>query len=389
LNNLKSKKSFFYFLGLLSGVILLIVGIYLIQEDKPASIISIPPESENISTATIKLPQKPLIAEGIQDELKAPTKSEILIAPENTPTISFDRAGFDMSINANPELWASRLGAAWYLNWGVKERITSATLDHWKTIRITPEGYKPGLQEIRELVAVYPGSVWILGNEPDVVVQDNILPELYATSYHELYYTIKSLDDTASIAVAGVAQGTPLRMQYLDRVLDIYVNLYGENMPVDWWTVHGYVLREERNSWGVGIPPGINSDQGILYEVSDHGRLDYFEAQIRDFRAWMAARGYRNAPLALTEFGILMPSDYGFPTDYVAQYLKDTFGLLQTMRDIDYGYALDGNQLVQRWAWFSLADPTYTNSNLADFDQDNLTPVGLAFRESAKFLESP
>jgi hypothetical protein len=263
------------------------------------------------------------------------------------------------------------------------------TLEHWKTIRITLDGYKPSIDEIRKLVTIYPGCVWILGNEPDVIWQDNVLPDFYARSYHDLYYAIKGVDATASIAVAGVAQGTPLRFEYLDRVLDTYMSLYGENMPVDWWTVHGYVLREERDSWGVEIPPGIDADQGILYEIADHGRLDYFEAQLRNFRAWMATRGYQNTPLALTEFGILMPAEYGFPTDFVAQYLLETFDLLQTMKDPRYGYPPDDNRLIQRWAWFSLADPNYQNSNLADFELDQLTPVGLAFRDYVESLNSP
>ena len=63
-------------------------------------------------------------------------------------------------------------------------------------------------------------------------------------------------------------------------------------MPVDWWTVHGYVLREEKGSWGVDIPPGIDATQGELREVADHGRIDLFEAQITflppvDGRAWI------------------------------------------------------------------------------------------------------
>ena len=151
-------------------------------------------------------------------------------------------------------------------------------------------------------------------------------------------------------------------------------------MPVDWWTVHGYVLREEKNSWGVDIPPGIEAVQGELREVSDHGRIDLFEQQLRSFRQWMADRGYQDAPLAVTEFGILMPSSYGFPSEFVVGYLEQTFTWLSEVEDSSIGYPLDGYHLVQKWNWFSLSDTTYSTSDLGDLSSGKLTVVGESFR---------
>jgi len=155
---------------------------------------------------------------------------------------------------------------------------------------------------------------------------------------------------------------------------------------VDWWTVHGYVLREEKGSWGVDIPPGIDATVGELREVKDHGRLDLFEIQIRTFRQWMAERGYQHTPLALTEFGILMPASYGYPADMVASYLEQTFTWLSQTQDISIGYPKDGYRLVQKWAWFSIADPTYTSSNLGDLSNGRLTLVGEMFRSTVAIL---
>ncbi len=67
---------------------------------------------------------------------------------------------------------------------------------------------------------------WLIGNEMDRVDfgsdycsrQDEILPELYAQAYHEIYYAIKSADQTAQVAIGGMAEFTPLRSQYLERV---------------------------------------------------------------------------------------------------------------------------------------------------------------------------
>jgi len=149
---------------------------------------------------------------------------------------------------------------------------------------------------------------------------------------------------------------------------------------LDWWTVHGYVLREEKGSWGVDIPPGIETTQGELREVEDHGRIDLFELQLRTFRQWMEEHGYQDTPLALTEFGILMPSAYGFPSEVVISYLEQTFAWLLHTQDEAIGYPEDGYRLVQKWAWFSIADPTYSSSNLGDLPSGKLTLVGESFR---------
>jgi len=343
-------------------------------------------------TSTPTLPPQgklvPTLAEGIPTATIRPKDTT---APQQTPTKTepFQRAGFAMSIPANPNLWASRMGASWYLDWAARKTTPGEFPEYWKMVRVSKDGFFPTPSEIIQIAVENPGQVWILGNEPDVIWQDNVIPEDYAKTYHDLYYIIKTTDPSASIAIAGISQATPLRFEYLDRVLNAYQTQYGERLPVDWWTVHGFVLREERGSWGVEIPPGLTADQGFLYEISDHSRLDYFENHLRDFRAWMAERGYRDTPLALTEFGILMPPEYGFTPEIVSQYLKDSFHLLLTMQDEDTGYPSDDNRLVQRWAWFSLTDPVYPTSNLADLESDRLTIVGEAYRDFTSSLAQP
>ncbi len=225
-------------------------------------------------------------------------------------------------------------------------------------------------------------QVWVIGNEPDVIWQDDVTPEVYAHAYHDLYALIKKTDPSASIAAGSISQATPLRLVYLDRVLAAYQNLYGESMPVDWWAVHGYVLREERGSWGVDIPPGLSENQGELYSAKDHGRLDLFEAQIIAFREWMTINGYRDTPLALTEFGILLGANDGYTPDIAAQYLRQTTSWLATATDERLGYPKDENRLVQRWAWFSLADIYFPTSDLANLEKDGLTIVGQAYRQN-------
>jgi len=302
-------------------------------------------------------------------------------APNPNWVKPYPRAGFGLSTSTDAENWAHQLGADWYLDWSVGSRYPVQFPEFWQMVRLSPNFViKPDPEKIRSLARGYPGSVWIIGNEPDNIWQDNLTPEEYAHTYHQLYTLIKAADPSAKIAVGGVSQGTPLRLEYLNRVLKEYQSAFNQKLPVDWWTLHGYVLREERGSWGVDIPPGLSENQGKLYEVSDHGSLVLFEEQIKAFRSWMKVHGYQSVPLALTEFGILMPAAYGYSPEMISQYLKDTFSWLDTAVDTGTGYPADQFHLVQRWAWFSLADKTFPTSDLLDVKTGRLTQIGQAYR---------
>ena len=135
------------------------------------------------------------------------------------------RAGFSISIPTDPEYWGSRLGSGWYLDWNIRSDSAPDNLEHWSMVRVHEDCISPSVEKIQSAAADFPGQVWIIGNEPDVIWQDNVSAERYAYTYHELYRLIKSSDPTALIAVGGVSQGTPLRLQYLDRVLQAYQNL--------------------------------------------------------------------------------------------------------------------------------------------------------------------
>jgi hypothetical protein len=106
----------------------------------------------------------------------------------------------------------------------------------------------PDLDEITRSAAANPGALWLIGNEPDIVWQDNATPEEYAHAYGILHAAIKKADPTARVAIGGVSQPTPLRLAYLDRVLAAYEAQFGADMPVDVWNIHAFVLREEHNS---------------------------------------------------------------------------------------------------------------------------------------------
>jgi hypothetical protein len=271
------------------------------------------------------------------------------------------------------------LDIGWYLNWRVEvDPYRPGGVAFWQMVRVSKEGYRPDEETIRSAVAANRGAVWLIGNEPDVRWQDNVTPERYAEIYHELYHALKSLDLTCTVAIGGVSQPTPLRLAYLDRILAAYQAEYGEPMPVDMWNVHGFILREERDSWGVDIPPGIAADQGLLYEIDDHDDMAIFCEQLLSFRQWMAGHGYRDRPLVVSEYGVLMPADYGFGVDRVQAFMYATFDHFLTARDQQVGYPQDNDRLVQYWAWYSLADTAYPTGNLFDPQSGSVTVLGVA-----------
>jgi hypothetical protein len=276
------------------------------------------------------------------------------------------------------------MGFGWYLDWSAgPDRFHSGTVEYVPMISLRSGDALPQGAELEAAVAALPGALWLIGNEPDVKWQDNVPPDRYAELYHDLYAQLKALDPTCQVAIGGVTQPTPLRLRYLDRILEAYEDGYGEPMPVDVWNVHNFVLREEHDSWGVDIPSGMPDQTGQLREIADHDDMAIFRQQIVDFRRWMAERGQRDKPLVVTEYGILMPNEYGFPPDRVERFMLDTFEFFRTAVDPALGYPADGNRLVQRWCWFSLADARYPTGDLVLPDTGELTPLGNAFRDYA------
>ncbi len=276
------------------------------------------------------------------------------------------------------------------LSWSVAANVPAAARPFWQMVRLEEAGIRRTTWDYIERALVeYPGSFWLIGNEPDVKWQDNVTPRRYADLYHDLYAFIKERDPSSRVVIGGVSQPTPLRRAYLDIVLDTYLENYGEPMPVDVWNVHAFTLREEAGSWGVDIPPGMDGAEGILYEIEDHDNLQILEQNLVDFRAWMAERGYGDHPLVVSEYGILMPADYGFPPERVGAFLTGSFELFRTAAN-ETGYLPDNRRLVQWWFWYSLYDgELYPTGNLWDKDRQELTALGQVWREYVDTAVTP
>jgi hypothetical protein len=268
-----------------------------------------------------------------------------------------------------------RLG--WYMDWLAQANpARPGDIEYVPMVRVQGGKLSPAADKLAASARSHPGLFWLVGNEPDVIWQDNVTAADYARLYHEAYTALKAADPTAQVVIGSISQPTPLRLRYLDAVLAAYQQQFGSLPPTDAWNIHNYMLREERDSWGVDIPPGMPEAQGKLYEIPDGLSVSSFRTQIVAFRQWMAEHGYRDKPLFVTEYGIAMPEDYGFPPARVAAFWMATFDLFSAATDPTLGDPADGSRLVQRWCWFSLAETSYTTGNLFDPTTHQITLLG-------------
>lgn len=391
------RRVLFPLLLLLAGTTL--VFVYLSQvrpgstslDGTPAT--ALPPASATVdslllptatpSAPTIPSPTAPAATGTPRPALPLPPPTRTLIDPTALPLDYLERFGITGSTVDAARAQAAGLVFGSYANWNVgADPHPPEDVTFWQMIRLSEEGVVTPQEQIETALAANPGAIWLIGNEPDVKIQDNVTPARYAELYHDLYTYIKEQDPSALVAIGGVSQPTLLRRTYLDRVLDSYQETYGHPLPADIWNVHAFILREEQDSWGVGIPPGLGDGLAMRYEIADHNNLSIFRQNVIEFRAWMAERGYGDRPLVVSEYGFLMPHEYGFPPPAITEFMWSTFDFFLEARN-DTGYAADDGRLVQWWFWFYLGDESgeYTSTHLYDRETGNLTPLGEAFSE--------
>ena len=280
------------------------------------------------------------------------------------------------------------------------------TVERYSTYRIFPP-----LDELEDLLAAYPGRMWIVGNEPDRAIhQDDTQAHVYAMAYHEVYHFIKGRDPSAQVATAGLVGVTPGRRQYLDLVWESYRSRFGGAMPVDVWTFHDYTMAEvfPDGRWSyAGKALGTDLELAMLdaeghasrcsrenvHCMAEHDSIDAFEEQVVAMRRWMKEHGQQDKPLVLTEFGLLYPyqvvngncttqdeNGQCFTPQRSADFMVKAYEYLENAKDPDLGYALDDNRLVQQWMWFSMPWPApeaeWNPSLLANVGLSELTIVG-------------
>jgi hypothetical protein len=372
--------------------------------------------SASLPASQVKLPQPDLIL-GLTDQFSYTVQLPLVVRnwwPDAFPNCRF---GIDGGIQSSDAVEPLHMG--WFLDWGA--RLTPPHPNGAEFVQVVKfttgfGGYtvEPPTSTLLSIIAANPGATWLLGNEPDSPLGKNsaLLPATYARAYHDLYSFIKSADPTAKISAGGIVQPTPLRFEYLNQILTAYSQQYHQSLPADLWNVHSYILREidptdplvENNGyevWGAYIPPGLTEKHGELYNYSDMYNLSIFRQRLIDFRSWMNDHGYRGLPLYITEFGTLFPyppylqeppydlpwvDENGVAMDEArtTAFLSQTFNLLLTLTDSHLGDPLDGNRVVQRWAWYSLNDTVYYGGPLFDPSTKARRPPGDMFASIAQ-----
>jgi hypothetical protein len=309
-------------------------------------------------------------------------------AQEEDTTGALCRFGVNVLGDPTPfDLESLRMG--WYVNYGAWENAPHPGGAHYMPIislsQVGDDGYdySPKGAQLEAVVAGNPGATWFIGNEPDRRhLQDDLLPHLYADAYHELYYLIKSLDPTAEIVAGTIVQPTPVRLLYLDMVLESYEEAYGERLPADGWSIHNFILNEVSCDydpgycWGAEIPPGIDWPEGERIAIDDNDDIERFKERIWRFRQWMRDRGYRDRPLYVSEYGILMPQDFGFDNARVNAFMNATFDFMGSATSLELGDPNDEYRLVQRWSWYSSDDRANFNGWLFDPETHQISAMG-------------
>lgn len=295
-----------------------------------------------------------------------------------------------------------------YLTWSYQTSPANPNgAEFIQMLRVSDDKYPNALAAVPTVVPANPGSYWIIGNEPDrAQLQDSVTPETYAERFYNLATAIRAQDPTAKIGFGSIVQPTPIRLRYLDRAWDRLVqlagNVYKASALIDFWSLHAFILCEDCG-WGAGIPPGMTPLPGELLHVDqvcstwpsancfpDTHDNTMFEQFVRDFRAWMAAKGERQKPLWITEYGSLMPY-WWVPESETVRYMTETFDFLLTATDPATGFSADGDRLVQRWFWYSLNhDPDDMGGNLYDPDKGGaISTVGSAWINYDYIMNTP
>jgi hypothetical protein len=176
-------------------------------------------------------------------------------------------------------------------------------------------------------------------------------------------------------------------------------------MPVDGWSIHGFILNEvscDKNPdpdhlscTGAEIPPGIDDATGLVLDPADtppgdwierNDDFDIFVENIVRFRTWMAANGYRNIPLLMSEFGILVPGQWypQFNAQRVNSFMDRTFDYLLNTTDPALGLPSDNYRLVQRLSWYSTTDQNF--NGFLFLPDGQLTAIGANYKARAEAL---
>lgn len=228
------------------------------------------------------------------------TRSKSSTAPDESALATDACAGdqrYGVAITniSNLEQDMKLIGANWYLDYTIDTNLVPKGCDKVLKLKIND---MPTDNEILASAKARPGSYWIIGNEPNVPGQDEVSPAKYAEEFQRIRATIKEADSSAKIVAPEVlnfnttcvgCSGFTSGRQWLEEFRASYKEKYGQEPPIDVWSIHSYDLDWTR------MP-----------------MLDY-ESQVREltaFRRYLdSIPGNRDRGFWLTEFAVLWGFD--------------------------------------------------------------------------------
>lgn len=279
-----------------------------------------------------------------------------------------------------------RTGARSYLDY--RADLDGAPPGAEKVAMVRPAN-EPSAAELRARAARHPGAAWVIGNEPNTGLQDNLSPQAYAAFFDRVTTAIRAGDPSARIVAPntlnfdfrcrGCAGNDLPGRAWIDEFRSAYRELRGTEPPIDIWGIHAYEI-----DW---IDPPMTD-------------LTVLQTQLEGFRAYLdTIPAQRGRPIWLTEFAIIWGyDDWRFEVGPNGEYLVAPAGRYRAdLIEAFLGEALNwletrGRRLgVARWFIFAdhgTPDPIFTTfagiSLLEAPDaRSDLTRLGRMFRRRA------
>ena len=280
----------------------------------------------------------------------------------------------------------SRTGARSYLDYSAD--VSGAPPGAEKVAVVRP-GNEPSVAELRARATRHPGAAWVIGNEPNTGLQDNLSPQAYAAFFDRVVTAIRAGDPTARIVAPntlnfdfrcrGCAGNDLTGREWIDGFRAAYRELRGVEPPIDIWGIHAYEI-----DW---LDPPMTD-------------VSAMQAQLEGLRTYLdAIPEQRGRPIWLTEFAIIWGFDDWrftegpdgevlvapagrFRADLIEQFLVESLDWLEAR----------GRQLgVERWFVFAdhgIPDPIFTtfagiSLMEAPDARSDLTRLGRVFRRRA------
>lgn len=181
------------------------------------------------------------------------------------------------------------------------------------------------------------GEIWIIGNEPERVSQDNLNPTQYAQMFHSYYVTVNDLDPTARFSIASVGMVANYVafadvQPYYDAVFSEYKRLYLTPLPLDYWNMHAYYA-------------GWTTEHAAQ---PDHMVDDVFRVIIDPYIAYartVDSGRYSSKPIIASEIGLGLPENNSLG---LSQAKAMEFVRLYTRRLADK----EAQGIVESFFWF-------------------------------------